>query len=54
MKKIIDALKVAFNASRPSVLLAAKAFLVAFLGALGLGFGVNISPSVIESIFKLF
>ena len=54
MKTIIEALKVALIDSRQSVLLAAKAFLVAFVGALGLGFGVNISPSVIESIFKLF
>lgn len=54
MKKILDALKTAFVASRPSLMLAVKAFLVAFLGALGVGFGVNVSPSFIESLLKLF
>jgi hypothetical protein len=54
MKKIIDALRAAFVASRPSVLLAVKAFLVAFLGALGLSFGFDISPASIEAILKFF
>lgn len=52
MKKILDALKAAFVASRPAVITAVKAFLVAFLAALGLGFGFDVKPSVIDSLLK--
>lgn len=52
MKKILDALKAAFVASRPAMITAVKAFLVAFLAALGLGFGFDVKPSVIDSLVK--
>lgn len=54
MKKIVEALRAAFAASRSSVMLAVKAFFVAFLAALGLEFGLNLSPATIESFLKLF
>lgn len=54
MKKVLEAFKAALIAARPGGLLALKAFIVSFLATLGVGFGFNVSPDFIESIFKLF